>query len=503
MMIGTFDLWFGNANGSALRAWCIERGWPLAWAHNPLDSLWRCGVNTSTGGDCTPPVYTFAHGVAPSNIRFLDPEVLRHVSAGHNISGLSGFDAAETAFQATWLEVSKLVLPTSSPKQRRAVLDPIWQQLAASSDVLPLAVEPPWAGACADECAGVRIVDGTCVCDGAAPTESVSASAATAAAVSDAGAPVPLAERLRAALQPILDERATRHDAGFTLAFVNANTTVELVSGNMRRTNDAKRSPTSPMTPSDPLLWGSITKMYTAASVMRLVESGRVALDDPAHMHIDPVLAAANSSSMSSLFGPSAFNVTVRYLLSMRSGLYDFDDDMTRSFQNRHPQVDLSPIDDVWFASTHGHRQPLYVAGTHQDYSSTNFELLGLLLMHHTNITQWDALDQRAAVFSTKAMQQRFPLTKFALHGPCADHTRVHGYQPDDEYGWGLDTAYISCTNGFTCGNLYAPSREVAEFVYALYAEASIVNQTAVDEMTNIWEWYGLGSRPSRHASLG
>ena len=69
MMIGTFDLWFGNANGSALRKWCIERGWPLAWAHNPLDSLWRCGVNTSTGGDCTPPQRTFAVLVARSSNR--------------------------------------------------------------------------------------------------------------------------------------------------------------------------------------------------------------------------------------------------------------------------------------------------------------------------------------------------------------------------------------------------------------------------------------------------
>ena len=82
---------------------------------------------------------------------------------------------------------------------------------------------------------------------------------------------------------------------------------------------------------------------------------------------------------MADLFGPTARNVTVRFLLSMRSGLYDFDDDKTRSFQNRNPQADLSPIDDVWFASIHGRRPPLYPAGTSQDYSSTNFELLGLL----------------------------------------------------------------------------------------------------------------------------
>ena len=29
-----------------------------------------------------------------------------------------------------------------------------------------LAIEPPWYGACADDaCVGVRVLDGTCVCD--------------------------------------------------------------------------------------------------------------------------------------------------------------------------------------------------------------------------------------------------------------------------------------------------------------------------------------------------
>ena len=40
--------------------------------------------------------------------------------------------------------------------------------------------------------------------------------------------------------------------------------------------------------------------------------------------------------------------------------------------------------------------------GTSQDYSSTNFELLGLLLMKAANVSAWDQLDQRSAVFTTE-----------------------------------------------------------------------------------------------------
>ena len=71
---------------------------------------------------------------------------------------------------------------------------------------------------------------------------------------------------------------------------------------------------------------------------------------------------------MTDLFGAeSAARVTVRHLLSMRSGLYDFDDDETRAFCNAHPNLTVSPLDDPAFASTRGARTPLYPAGTHQD----------------------------------------------------------------------------------------------------------------------------------------
>ena len=159
--------------------------------------------------------------------------------------------------------------------------------------------------------------------------------------------------------------------------------------------------------------------MYTAASIMRLVDHGILNLDDAAHIHVDPLLLAANGSDMNALFGPTAGRVTIRHLMSMRSGLYDFDDDHTRRFQNTHPQFDISPIDDLWFASKNGHKRPLYPAGSSQDYSSTNFELLGLVLMRHANKSRWDEFEQRRAIFTSEALRRRFPRTQFALRGPC------------------------------------------------------------------------------------
>ena len=182
MLIGTFDNWFGTAEGSQLREWCISRGWPLAWAHDPIDSTWQCSVNT-TGGCQLPPRWTYTHGVSPSNARFLDPYVLRRVPHGFNSTGGVAFAAAEAAFSARWHVVNTTV-PRSLPlPRRRKVMDTQWRALltgtkldkgaaAATSSShsiglagSDLAIEPLFWGACADTaCVGVRVTDGACVC---------------------------------------------------------------------------------------------------------------------------------------------------------------------------------------------------------------------------------------------------------------------------------------------------------------------------------------------------
>jgi hypothetical protein len=44
----------------------------LAWAHNPLDSLWFAGPSA----DNMPPVPSWSEGLQQANRRILDPEVM-------------------------------------------------------------------------------------------------------------------------------------------------------------------------------------------------------------------------------------------------------------------------------------------------------------------------------------------------------------------------------------------------------------------------------------------
>jgi len=62
---------------------------------------------------------------------------------------------------------------------------------------------------------------------------------------------------------------------------------------------------------------GSGTKGYTATAIMRLVDAGKVNLDDPAYLHIDGPMKKGWNTTMFELFGLWANEVTVHNLIFM------------------------------------------------------------------------------------------------------------------------------------------------------------------------------------------
>eukprot|EP01043_Picozoa_sp_COSAG02_P046183 COSAG02_NODE_4297_length_5538_cov_3.544402_5_plen_791_part_00 len=79
MLVGSFGDLFGTILGRRLQAWCVQRGWVLAWAlGNPSASRY--------GDDSTP---------APYANRTLDPMVFARSGASHNLSLASSLDGTE------------------------------------------------------------------------------------------------------------------------------------------------------------------------------------------------------------------------------------------------------------------------------------------------------------------------------------------------------------------------------------------------------------------------
>jgi CubicO group peptidase (beta-lactamase class C family) len=111
---------------------------------------------------------------------------------------------------------------------------------------------------------------------------------------------------------------------------------------------------------------GSITKTFTTALVLQLVEEGSITLDEPL-----PVLRDVPDFRYSG-------RMTVRDLLYHRSGLVNYRD--THAFQ-RDPFSVVTPAQAVMVSAD----EPLqFEPGTGTAYASTNFLLLGMLVEQRT-----------------------------------------------------------------------------------------------------------------------
>ena len=115
-----------------------------------------------------------------------------------------------------------------------------------------------------------------------------------------------------------------------------------------------------PATPQTIYHIGSITKLFTAVSVMQLVEAGRISLDD----------------KLSRFFPtfPNGANISIRELLMHRSGIPNYLDSAVADAAVLKPTTPQAIV--AWAAS----QPPSFAPGTAYAYSNTNYVLLGLIV---------------------------------------------------------------------------------------------------------------------------
>jgi len=299
---------------------------------------------------------------------------------------------------------------------------------------------------------------------------------------------------LQARLQVIVDRASfVSLGTGLSLGVATAHGNISISAGPRRGriARDGDR-----VQPEDKFAMGSTTKMYTAAAVLRLVDAGRLGLDDKALPLIDRLWTKLNGTSLAVLLGPRMRNVTVRHLLQMQSGIPDFDTLPSRKYQLNHPTEDLGPVRELAFLPPK--KDFSCDPGTCGEYSSTNYELLGLLLAQQSGAGSWDTYSQASGLPAATMAAMRH--TSFVLHGTCGNFTPVHGYSAERHPR--VDVSSISCTNGWTCGNLMSSAGDAAFFVRALLGGEQVLTAKTLKEMmsfkplTQGWSTglqYGLG----------
>jgi len=120
---------------------------------------------------------------------------------------------------------------------------------------------------------------------------------------------------------------------------------------------------------------GSLTNMWTAAHVAKFASEGKVDLDSLATPYIDNYMKSGLGDTTAGIYGEWINDVTIRQLLTMRSGLPDMDAQLTKV-----QGIEYSPFDIISMSS----KTQLFAPGTGGAYSSIGYIFLGFLL---TNLT--------------------------------------------------------------------------------------------------------------------
>jgi D-alanyl-D-alanine carboxypeptidase len=119
-----------------------------------------------------------------------------------------------------------------------------------------------------------------------------------------------------------------------------------------------------PVSPMDHVRVGSNTKPMTGTVILQLVAEGRLGLDDPISRYRPEV--------------PNGAAITIRQLVEMRSGLYNYTEAIElNQAQDADPGRVYRPEELLAMAFA---RPPLYAPGQGFNYSNTNFVLLGLVI---------------------------------------------------------------------------------------------------------------------------
>jgi CubicO group peptidase (beta-lactamase class C family) len=244
-----------------------------------------------------------------------------------------------------------------------------------------------------------------------------------------------LPDETATALQEVLDEAV--EDGTF-----RGVTAAVIVADHGSWTGAAGSADGIPLTPDSLSPTHSSGKTIVAAQVLRLVEDGKLGLDDPASERLPPELAFFDANG-----------ATIRQVLGMRSGIPDLKEFTAKG--GFYPAERAPTAVEVFRRLPEPKVRPPTRAG----YASTNYVLLGTIIEHVTGR----------------------PLAR-ALRSDVLDNPGLDGfvYTVEDALaadGWGVQATPAS----------------LARWGYELYG-GFVLSDASLRDMTDFrGEWYGLG----------
>jgi len=230
------------------------------------------------------------------------------------------------------------------------------------------------------------------------------------------------------------------------------------------------RSSHRPITLDTPMFLASAGKMFTAVSVLQLVEAGKIELDAPVGRYLPDYPNAAMAK------------VTIRQLLTHRGGTGDIgilgrDDGANR--EKIHTIDDMIRLNDD--------RAPAFPPDSKAEYSNYGFILLGAVIERVTHGSYYDYVEQH--VFKPAGMTTTSFPDQDHLGGVAVGYTTFYG----------AESRKVANTNvlpwrGASAGGGVASANDMLRFLNALKGGKLLSpSMFKIATTAGATSWYGMG----------
>ncbi|WP_394844220.1 beta-lactamase family protein [Pendulispora brunnea] len=234
------------------------------------------------------------------------------------------------------------------------------------------------------------------------------------------------------------------------------------------RSGTARRDGAEPVPFESHFRMGSNTKTFVAVVVLKLVDEGKIRLDDTVDRWL-PGLVSGH--------GNDGKTITIRHLLQHTSGLRNYTQDMLDPFTEKDYYAErfrhLEPEELVAKAIAH---EPNFAPGTSWSYSNTNYTLAGMIIEKVTG-HPW-ASEIRTRILEPLQMWHTFePGDWPALPAPHAQ-----GYNAFSEGKPLVDVTLFNMSWGGAAGSLITTTEDLTRFWRALQ-EGELLSPARMAEM--------------------
>ncbi|MBN8233892.1 beta-lactamase family protein [Halobacillus kuroshimensis] len=225
---------------------------------------------------------------------------------------------------------------------------------------------------------------------------------------------------------------------------------------------------------------GSLTKMFVAASILKLKDEGRLDLDQKVldfvhHPNLHP-------------------NLTIRHLLKHRSGLKDYI-----SMKHEGKALVSYGIQDYYLPpalliKTAAERSPNQEPGAPFNYSNTNFIILGMIIEEITRQSASDVLD---ALFTHPLELKNTSLPKQAMRLSTHGHSSLTD-DLTEETRERKELSFYNPSIPWTAGAMVSTPDEINKWLFSLMSGELLEDESLKEMMSFSYtgegtEKYGLG----------